>query len=172
MYETHGQAADQHELAAHAHRTAAEHDENRKNELGNRHFQRGLEYSEHAYKLENSWRLGKQRCHSRSTFSFLPRDGFRQHKGHQYCPRQKRKCWQRTSYDAVPRERPCLVQDAQQSGYVCNCANHAKVAQPAREYRSSASVRKYCQADHQYLNHCWGSNHNLGYKRQIIERLD
>ena len=51
MYDTHRQAADQHELAAHAHRTAAEHNEKGKNELGNWHLQRALEYSDHAYKL-------------------------------------------------------------------------------------------------------------------------
>ena len=51
MYDTHRQAADQHELAAHAHRTAAEHNEKGNNELGNWHLQRALEYSDHAYKL-------------------------------------------------------------------------------------------------------------------------
>jgi hypothetical protein len=49
--DTHRQVADQHELAAHAHRTAAEHDEKGKNELGNWHLQRALEHSGHAYKL-------------------------------------------------------------------------------------------------------------------------
>ena len=51
MYDTHRHAADQHELAAHAHRTAAEHNEKGKNELGNWHLQRALEYSDRAYKL-------------------------------------------------------------------------------------------------------------------------
>src|SRR6202041_3413485 len=51
MYDTHRQAADQHELAAHAHRTAAEHNEKGKNELGNWHLQRALEHSDRAYKL-------------------------------------------------------------------------------------------------------------------------
>ena len=51
MSDTHRQAADQHELAAHAHRTAAEHNEKGKNELGNWHLQRALEHSDHAYKL-------------------------------------------------------------------------------------------------------------------------
>jgi hypothetical protein len=51
VYDTHQHAADQHELAAHAHRTAAEHNEKGKNELGNWHLQRALEYSDHAYKL-------------------------------------------------------------------------------------------------------------------------
>ena len=50
MHETHGQAAEQHELAASAHRTAAEH-----NEKGNEgeavwHAERALEYSDAAYK--------------------------------------------------------------------------------------------------------------------------
>jgi hypothetical protein len=49
--DTHRQAADQHELAARAHRTAAEHNEKGKNELGNWHLQRALEYSDRAYKL-------------------------------------------------------------------------------------------------------------------------
>ena len=51
MSDTHRQAADQHELAAHAHRTAAEHNEKGKNELGNWHLERAQEYSDHAYKL-------------------------------------------------------------------------------------------------------------------------
>jgi hypothetical protein len=49
--DTHRQAADQHELAAHAHRTAAEHNEKGKNELGNWHVERAMEYSDHAYIL-------------------------------------------------------------------------------------------------------------------------
>jgi hypothetical protein len=51
VHDRHRQAADQHELAAHAHRTAAEHNEKGKNELGNWHLQRALEYSDQAYKL-------------------------------------------------------------------------------------------------------------------------
>ena len=51
MSDTHRQSADQHELAAHAHRTAAEHNENESNELVNWHLQRAMEYSDHAYKL-------------------------------------------------------------------------------------------------------------------------
>jgi hypothetical protein len=63
MSETHRQAADQHELAAQAHRTAAEHNEKGKNELGNWHLQRAMEYSDHAYKLareahSNSGQIG------------------------------------------------------------------------------------------------------------------
>jgi hypothetical protein len=50
--DTHRQAADQHELAAHAHRTATEHNEKGKNELGKWHLQRAAEYSDHAYKVE------------------------------------------------------------------------------------------------------------------------
>lgn len=51
MSDTHRQAADQHELAAHAHRTAAEHNENENNELVNWHLQRAMDHSDHAYKL-------------------------------------------------------------------------------------------------------------------------
>jgi hypothetical protein len=56
MSDTHRQAADQHELAAQAHRTAAEHNEKGKNELGNWHLQRAMEYSDHAYKLARETR--------------------------------------------------------------------------------------------------------------------
>lgn len=63
MSHTHRQAADQHEFAAHAHRTAAEHNEKGKNELGNWHLERAMEYSDHAYKLakeahSNSGQMG------------------------------------------------------------------------------------------------------------------
>lgn len=51
MRDTHREAAEQHELAARAHRTAAEHNEKGENESGNWHSQRALEYSDHAYKL-------------------------------------------------------------------------------------------------------------------------
>src|ERR1700722_15985869 len=51
VYDTHRQAADQHELAAHAHRTAAEHNEKGKNELGNWNLKRALENSTQPYKL-------------------------------------------------------------------------------------------------------------------------
>jgi hypothetical protein len=51
MHETHRRAAEQHELAAHAHRTAAEHNEKGDNETGNWHAERALEYSDRAYKL-------------------------------------------------------------------------------------------------------------------------
>ena len=51
LHDAHRKAAEQHDLAAHAHRTAAEHNEKGENELGNWHLQRALEYSDHAYKL-------------------------------------------------------------------------------------------------------------------------
>ena len=51
MHETHREAAEQHELAARAHRTAAEHNEKGDNETGNWHAARALEYSDRAYKL-------------------------------------------------------------------------------------------------------------------------
>jgi hypothetical protein len=61
--DTHKQSADQHELAAHAHRTAAEHNENENDELVNWHLQRATLYSDHAYKLakdahSNSGQMG------------------------------------------------------------------------------------------------------------------
>jgi hypothetical protein len=59
VHDTHSKAAKQHELAAQAHRTAAEHNEKGENELGNWHLQRALEYSDHAYKLV-------QEAHSKS----------------------------------------------------------------------------------------------------------
>jgi hypothetical protein len=51
MHETHWRAAEQHELAAHAHRTAAEHNEKRDVAAADWHSERALEYSDHAYKL-------------------------------------------------------------------------------------------------------------------------
>ena len=51
MHESHRQAAEQHELAAHAHRTAAEHNERGDNPTANWHATRALEYSDRAYKL-------------------------------------------------------------------------------------------------------------------------
>ncbi len=51
MHENHQRAAELHELAAHAHRTAAEHNEEGDNETGNWHAQRALEYSDRAYEL-------------------------------------------------------------------------------------------------------------------------
>ena len=51
MHEAHRRAAEQRELAAHAHRTAAEHNEKGDYSLAAFHSQRALEYSDHAYKL-------------------------------------------------------------------------------------------------------------------------
>ena len=51
MHHTHNEAAEFHELAAHSHRTAAEHNEKGDNETGNWHSTRALEYSERAYGL-------------------------------------------------------------------------------------------------------------------------
>jgi hypothetical protein len=51
MHNEHGRAAAQHELAAHAHRTAAEHNEKGDDEAGDWHAERALEYSDHAYRL-------------------------------------------------------------------------------------------------------------------------
>jgi hypothetical protein len=51
MHETHRNAAEQHELAARAHRTAAEHNEKGDNASGNWHSERALEYSDRAFKL-------------------------------------------------------------------------------------------------------------------------
>jgi len=51
MQNAHRRAAERHELAARAHRTAAEHNEKGDNEAGIWHSERALEYSDHAYKL-------------------------------------------------------------------------------------------------------------------------
>jgi hypothetical protein len=51
MHETHRKAAEQHELAARAHRTAAEHNEKGDHESGNWHAQRALECSVRAFRL-------------------------------------------------------------------------------------------------------------------------
>jgi hypothetical protein len=59
MNDTHRKAAEQHDLAAKAHRTAAEHNEKGDNETGNWHAERALEHSDHAF------RLAKQ-AHSKS----------------------------------------------------------------------------------------------------------
>jgi hypothetical protein len=48
---SHRKAAEQHELAARAHRTAAEHNEKGDHDAGKWHAERALEYSDHAYKL-------------------------------------------------------------------------------------------------------------------------
>ena len=51
MHMLHREAAEQHELAAKAHRTAAEHNEKGDNPSGNWHMKRALEYSDRAYEL-------------------------------------------------------------------------------------------------------------------------
>jgi hypothetical protein len=51
VHQSHGEAAEQHELAARAHRTAAEHNEKGDNQTGNWHAERALEFADHAYKL-------------------------------------------------------------------------------------------------------------------------
>ena len=51
MHEAHRKAAELHELAAKAHRTAAEHGEKGDRTAEEFHLERALEYSDHAYKL-------------------------------------------------------------------------------------------------------------------------
>ena len=51
MHDARRKAAEQHELAAHAHRTAAEHSEKGEDAEGIWHSERALEYSSQAYKL-------------------------------------------------------------------------------------------------------------------------
>jgi hypothetical protein len=51
MHESHRRAAELHELAAHAHRTAAEHNEKGDFSGVVWHAERALEYSDQAYKL-------------------------------------------------------------------------------------------------------------------------
>ena len=51
MHEEHRRAAELHELAAHAHRTAAEHNEKGDRTAADWHAARAMEYSDHAYKL-------------------------------------------------------------------------------------------------------------------------
>ena len=51
MHETHRQAAEKHDLAAKAHRTAAEHNEKGDYNDAVWHSERALEFSAHAYKL-------------------------------------------------------------------------------------------------------------------------
>jgi hypothetical protein len=51
MHDAHRKAAEQHELAARAHRTAAEHNEKGGNIEGSWHSERALEYSTNAFKL-------------------------------------------------------------------------------------------------------------------------
>jgi hypothetical protein len=49
--DAHIRAAEEHERAATAHRTAAEHNEKGDGTEGNWHAERALEYSDHAYQL-------------------------------------------------------------------------------------------------------------------------
>jgi hypothetical protein len=51
MHDAHRRAAEQHELAARAHRTAAEHNEKGEGTEGSWHAERALEYSDRAYQL-------------------------------------------------------------------------------------------------------------------------
>ncbi len=51
MHEAHRKAAEQHEFAARAHRTAAEHNEKGNFPAAVWHAERALEYSDHAYRL-------------------------------------------------------------------------------------------------------------------------
>ena len=51
MHEEHWKAAEQHEFAAQAHRTAAEHNEKGDCTAAVWHSERALEYSDRAYKL-------------------------------------------------------------------------------------------------------------------------
>lgn len=51
MHEVHRKAAEQHELAAREHRTAAECNEKSEFTAAIWHSERALEYSDHAYKL-------------------------------------------------------------------------------------------------------------------------
>jgi len=51
VHESHRKAAEQHAMAARAHRTAAEHNEKGDNPTGNWHSERALEYADLAYRL-------------------------------------------------------------------------------------------------------------------------
>jgi len=51
MLDLHRKAAEEHDRAAHAHRTAAEHNEKGDEAGESWHAQRAMEYSDHAYKL-------------------------------------------------------------------------------------------------------------------------
>jgi hypothetical protein len=51
MHEAHREAAEQHELAAHFHRTAAEHNEKGNRTTADWHLERALEYSDRAYQI-------------------------------------------------------------------------------------------------------------------------
>ena len=51
MHDFHRRAAEEHEKAAHAHRTTAEHNEKGDNETGSWHSKRAMEFSDRAYEL-------------------------------------------------------------------------------------------------------------------------
>ena len=51
MHQEHREAAEKHEMAARAHRTAAEHNEKGDNPTGNWHSERAVEYANHAFEL-------------------------------------------------------------------------------------------------------------------------
>ena len=51
MHDAHQKTAEHQELAARAHRSAAEHNEKGDNETGNSHADRALDYSYRAYRL-------------------------------------------------------------------------------------------------------------------------
>jgi hypothetical protein len=51
MHQAHWKAAEQHELAARAHRTAAEHNERGDHTTADWHSERAMEYSNRAYQL-------------------------------------------------------------------------------------------------------------------------
>jgi hypothetical protein len=61
MHETHRQAAELHELAAHSHRTAAEHNEKGDYTAAIWHSERALEFADRAYRLakESQQRSGQ-----------------------------------------------------------------------------------------------------------------
>ena len=62
----HRKAAEYHDLAAQAHRTAAEHNEKGDNEVGNWHLERALEYSNQPFKLAQEIRTKSGRMESLS----------------------------------------------------------------------------------------------------------
>jgi hypothetical protein len=61
MQNLHREAARQHELAAQAHRTAAEHNEKGDNPSGNWHNQRALEYSGEPTRWQKKLRASRER---------------------------------------------------------------------------------------------------------------
>ena len=51
MHQIHRRAAEQHELAARSHRTAAEHNEKGEHNAATWHAERAMEFSDQAYRL-------------------------------------------------------------------------------------------------------------------------